>query len=103
MGNIIRPKFGGKSGDDSHGSKSLIFSVPQVLGERAGYRVCLRREAVGEGGVFKIVVAELGSRAVEEVAVLAALPDGEGEAIRTGMAILRMLEMIEGKLDTPVT
>ena len=102
MSNVIRPEFGDKSGNDSQGSKSLVLSTPQVLGERAGYRVYLRREAVKEGGVFKIVVADLGSRAVEDVAVLAALPDGEAEAIRTGMAILRMLEMIESKLDTPL-
>jgi hypothetical protein len=102
MSNIIRPEFGRRSGDDGPSSKSLILSTPQVLGERAGYRVCLHREAVTGGDVFKVVVAELSSREVENVAVLAALPDGEAEAIRTGMAILRTLEMIEGKPDAPL-
>src|ERR1700716_974721 len=96
MGEVIRPDFHAKSGGASGEDQRPVFEALHIFGEAAGYGVYIVHDVAAQnGGVFKIVVGQVGSDEADTVANLPATPEGKAEALTIGLAILRTLELIE--------
>lgn len=110
MSNVIRPTFGTRgtpteAGPDATAAVSPPVAAPaaserrrdlQLYGQAAGYAVGLLRDEDGpEGPTHRIVVGPLDTNVIEVVAVVPATAEGEIDAERTAMAILRAFEIVE--------
>ena len=96
MGELIRPDFHRKSGGASGDDQCPVFETLHIFGEAAGYGVYIVHDVAAQnGGVFKIVVGQVGSDEADTVANLPATPKGKAEAVRAGLAIMRTLELID--------
>lgn len=101
MSNVIRPTFGAPSTARTAAEPSSTVSAdagrqPRLYGQAAGYRVGLLRDEEGpEGRTHRVVVGALETNEIEAVAVVPATRDGEVDAERIAMAILRTLEIVE--------
>src|SRR3954453_7575918 len=95
MGDVIRPEFGQRRGDESPREVVAVFQALHVFGDAAGYRICLVHDpSAPEGDVLKIVVGEETGCECEPVSILPTTPEGKSEAMTVGLAILRTLELI---------
>jgi hypothetical protein len=96
MGELIWPDFRRKSGGASGDDQRPVFEALHIFGEAAGYGVYIVHDVAAQnGGVFKIVVGQVGSDEADTVANLPATPEGKAEAVRAGLAIMRTLELID--------
>lgn len=102
MSNIIRPAFGAQRRGEAPGEDRVEVTTQRVYGEACGYRVCLvRDDDAPEGEVFKVVVGLLTGQEVSTVAIVPATPEGDADAERIALAILRTLSLVEGDAEGP--
>ncbi|MDP4024010.1 hypothetical protein Q8W71_15370 [Methylobacterium sp. NEAU 140] len=102
MSNVIRPTFGRRPEPAAPAPEAETVQLLRVYGTAAGHGVALiRHEAGPEGPALRIVVGPDGSDTVEAVAVLPDTPEGEADAERTALAILRALAVVEGAEEEP--
>jgi len=106
MGSVITANFGRKStgsgSDSSADDTRTVFAAVHVFGEARGCRVSIIHDEEDPlGDVLKIVVGEMGSDEVEAVAIVPASREGKREAVTVGLAVLRMLEMLESLESEP--
>jgi hypothetical protein len=101
MDNVIRPAFGARSApsEPAHPKASPTpdeWRQLHLYGKAAGYLVGLLRDEDGpEGRTHRVVVGRLDTNAIEAVTVVPATPEGEIDAERAAMAVLRTLEILE--------
>ncbi|MGU3538597.1 hypothetical protein [Methylobacterium sp. A54F] len=98
MSNILRPDFGSRVRPPMPEAPEEGHSLLRVFGDAAGHIVALIRDEAGpEGPALKVVVGVLAGREVEAVAVFPETPAGEVDAQVTGLAVVRALEVVEGR------
>lgn len=100
MDNVIRPTFGAPRAPSAPSPEATASATRplHLYGEAAGHRVGLLRDEDGpEGRTHRVVVGRLDGDAVEAVAIVPATREGEIDAERTALAILRTLEIVEAR------
>lgn len=103
MSNVIRPTFGARASAVSNTPPTPreggeIYQPLRIYGTAADHLVALLRDdAAPEGPVMKVVIGRKTGNIVETVTILPATPEGEADADLAAMAVLRALEIIEGR------
>jgi hypothetical protein len=99
VSNVIRPTFGSRPREAETAPAEPVGYLPlHLYGNAADFLVALMADASGpEGEVLKVAVGPIGSIELEAVAVMPATPDGKADADATALAILRTLEILEGR------